>query len=98
MWFNGSVKTRFEMSILKYMKRHSSSSSNQLESSRDILPDPSGALSGKVPSEAIAAANKEVTKVLDKPCRESKSARGPYLTFTPAQMFTIGKRAAEYGR
>ena len=67
------------MSILKYMKRHSSSSSNQLESSRDILPDPSGALSGKVPSEAIAAANKEVTKVLDKPCKESKSARGPYL-------------------
>ena len=85
------------MSILKYMKRYSSSSSDQPQSSRDTLPDSSGPLSGKVPSEAIAAANKEVTKVLDKPCKDDKSGRGPYLTLTSAQRFTIGKRAAEYG-
>ena len=79
------------------MKRYSSSSSDQPQSSRDTLPDPSGPLSGKVPSEAIAAANKEVTKVLDKSCKDDKSGRGPYLTLTSAQRFTIGKRAAEYG-
>ena len=46
------------MLILKYLKCNPSSSSNQL---LDILPDPSGLLSEKVPSNAIAAANKEVT-------------------------------------
>ena len=79
------------MSILKYMKLNPSSSL------LDTLPDPNGLLSEKVPSEAIAAANKEVTKVLEKPCQGSKSGRGPYLTLTPAQKFVIGKRAAEYG-
>ena len=78
------------MSILKYLNRSLSSSSNQL---LDTLPNPSGSLSEKVPSDVITAANKEVTKVLEnEPC----CTRGPYLMLTPAQKFTIGKRAVEY--
>ena len=73
------------------MKRSPFSSSNQL---LDTLPNPSGSLSEKIPSDMIADASKEVTKVLEnEPCYTG----GPYLTLIPVQKFTIGKRAAEYG-
>ena len=53
-------------------------------SSRDILPDPSGTLCGKVPSEAITAATKEVTKVLDKPCK-GLTLHGLWILIQPIQ-------------
>lgn len=87
------------ISILNYFKRCGPSSSldQQQDTSRPMLPEPSGSLSKSVPSGAIATANKEVTEVLEKPCGGAKSGRGPYITLTSAQKFTIGKRAAQYG-
>ena len=58
----------------------------------DTLPDPDGALSIKVPSQAIAAANRKVSEAI-----EGAKSRGPYITLTPAQRLTVGKRAAEHG-
>ena len=51
-------------------------------------------MSREVPSGAIAAANQKVSETIEKPLR---STRDPYLKLTPAQRFTIRKRAAEHG-
>ena len=65
------------------------------------LPKPNGPLSAVVPSSSIAAANKEVTKVLEEELDQKdatpKSARGEYERFTPEEKARIGKRAAEHG-
>ena len=45
--------------------------------SRDGLPDPKGSLSSRLPSLAIASANREVQKVLEKSQNPAKK-RGPY--------------------
>ena len=58
------------------------------------LPKPEGSLSLVVPSSSIAAANKEVKRVIN---REGESKRGKYCIFTPEEKARIGKRAAEYG-
>ena len=59
------------------------------------------ALPAAVPSSSIAAANKDVTKVLeeelDKKDATPKSARGDYEHFIPEEKARIGKRAAEHG-
>ena len=65
------------------------------------LPKPDGPLSAVVPSSSIAAANKEVTKVLEEELDQKdatpKSAHGEYEHFTPEEKARIGKRAAEHG-
>ena len=80
------------MSILNYFKRHPKGSSLGSSEDKLQLPDPRGPLCALVPSSAINAANKQVTKVLTVPVR-----RGPYFKLTPAQRFEIGKRALEHG-
>ena len=73
------------MSIEKYFKR----------SQEKILPSPHGSLSLSVPSRAIAAANKEVGRVL----RQQSSAttiskkRGKYNKYSPEERAMIGKHA-----
>ena len=57
------------------------------------LPNPSGALSCRVPSLAIAAANREVRNVIEKEKTRSKK-RGNYRVYTRAK---IGKYAADHG-
>ena len=79
-------------SILQYFKR-ASAKSNATNS--DQLPDPNGSLSSSVPPKAIELANAKVTKVKDR--RSGGTRSGPYLIFSPAQRYEIGKRAAEHG-
>ena len=76
------------MSILRYMR--------PLKQKSD-LPNPMGPLSEKVPSSAISAANKNVTKALNDAQERKKRTRGPYLSLTPAQKYEIEKRAAKHG-
>ena len=66
------------------------------------MPNPNGPLYASVPSSAIAAANKEVTKVLeeaglDQKHATPKSACGEYEHYTPKEKTLVGKRAAEHG-
>lgn len=76
------------MSILKYFKPVGK---DKLETE---LLDPSGDLSKVVPSSSIHAVNKNIEELL----QEKKSGRkGPYITLTPAQRYSVGKRAAEHG-
>ena len=81
------------MSLLKYFQSTSSK-----------LPKPVGPLSTIIPSPSIAAANKEVRKVLqpDKsgeldtvPSIAPITSRGTYQHFTAEEKARIGKRAAE---
>ena len=74
--------------ILKYFR--SRKDSDKEESS---LPDPNGELSEKMPSSSITVANTMVNEILEKP----RGKRGAYLALTPAQKFSVGKRAAESG-
>ena len=60
------------------------------------LPSPSGALSARVPSLAIAAANREVQALIAEKENRSKK-RGPYTVFTARERAKIGKYAAEHG-
>ena len=77
------------MSILKSMR--------PLKEKPD-LPDPTGPLSEKVPSQAIAAANVKVIEALEEVQeKKSRRSRGSYVSLTPAQKYEFGKRAAEYG-
>ena len=66
------------------------------------MPNPKGPLSASVPSSAIAAANKEVTKVLEEARLDQKdallkSAHGEYEHYTLKQKGRVGKRVAEHG-
>ena len=74
------------MSILKYFKPLPKN---------DEFPDPNRPLSREVSSGAIAAANQKVSETIEK--KPLRSIREPYMKLTPAQRFTIGKRAAEDG-
>ena len=71
------------MSILNYFKA-------------GPLPNPSGALSCRVPSLAIAAANREVRNVIEKEKTRSKK-RGNYHVYTVRERAKIGKYAADHG-
>ena len=70
-------------------------------SCKQLLPNPNGELSAKIPSSGISSSNTCVGKLLhgDEPRDEQDSGRlrGPYKILTPAQKFNIGKRAAEIG-
>ena len=45
---------------------------------KDGLPDPRGSLSSRLPSQAIALANKEVESVLRETGKSEKRQRGKY--------------------
>ena len=79
------------MSIEKYFKR----------SQEKILPSPHGSLSLSVPSRAIAAANKEVGRVLRQQSSASTTTtskkRGKYNKYSPEERTMIGKHAVLYG-
>ena len=76
----------------------------QLKNRKQLLPDPNGALSVKIPCSAITSANACVGKLLNATAnslgdgdKRNANLRGPYTILTPAQKFEIGKRAAEVG-
>ena len=58
----------------------------------NCLPDPNSELSKVVPSSSIEATNTVVHEALEK-----RLPRGPYILLTPAQKYSIGKRAADNG-
>ena len=81
------------MSILKFVR--------PLKRKGLDLPEPTGPLSEKIPSTAIASANAKVEKALEEDkVKRSESRRGPrgkpYLYLMGTQKFEIGKRAAEH--
>ena len=67
------------MALLRYLKP------------RDGLPDPRGALSLSMPSQAIAEANREVQEAT------SKAKRGPYKRYSASVRAEIGKYASQHG-
>ena len=73
--------------LLKYFRRES-------KQKLPVLPDLKGSLSEKVPSSSIELTNNIVHDILDKKTM-SCGKHGEYLSITPAQKFSIGKRAAE---
>ena len=75
--------------LLKYFRRQS-------KQNLSVLPDPKGSLSEKVPSSSIELTNDIVHDIIDEKTT-SRGKRGEYLSLTPAQKFSIGKRAAENG-
>ena len=76
------------MLIEKYFKRLPSPP-------KKILPSPHGSLSLSVSSRAIAAANKEVTRVLQQ--QTMVKQRGKYNTYSPKERAEIGKYAVQNG-
>ena len=73
---------------------------NYFQPAASVLPKPDGPLSRVIPAYSIAAANKEVKRVLDLPTaaeeKQTTSKRGTYNHFTPEEKARIGKRAAEH--
>ena len=65
---------------------------NDGDGKSNCLPDPNGELSKVVLSFSIEATNTVVHEALEK-----RSPHGPYISLTPAQKYSIGKRAAENG-
>ena len=76
---------KIKMALLKYFKKAS------------VLPSPDGPLSEKMPSATIAAANKEVQKVLDSMEDGSTSKRAPYSKYSDVERARVAKRASEMG-
>ena len=62
---------------------------------KKAFPDPNESLSQKVPSSSIALTNDIVDGILAEKTTQPHDKRGEYLSLTPAQKFSIGKRAAE---
>ena len=86
-------------SVLHYF--NSTSKSAQKDDKKDVcLPNPYGPLNSKVPPGAIEIANKKVAEIVAPPTADlepTSSARKYYIKLMPAQIFTVGKRAAEHG-
>ena len=61
-----------------------------------ILPNPNGLLSTRIPSSAIAKANKEVEPLIKKSTSNKSGKRGQYQVYTDEKL-KIGKQAAEMG-
>lgn len=59
------------------------------------VPNHRGPLSRTIPSSAIAAANKEVRRVIEESSKSKK--RGPYKRYTPGDRAKIGRFASENG-
>ena len=77
--------------LLKYFKRRC----DMQKKDAGTLPDPDGPLSKDIPSSSIGIANTHVLQVQQK--ASSDRLRGPYISLTPAQKLSIGKKAAENG-
>ena len=60
---------------------------------RNGLPDPRGSLSSSIPSQAIAAANREVEAIRT----ASSGKRAPYGHYSPTVWAEIGKYACHRG-
>ena len=76
------------MSILNYFKPP------RKDEDGGTLPSPHGSLSKMVPSSRIAAANKEVEKVLE---NGKPTARGSYGRYTPQTKASVGNYARLHG-
>ena len=74
------------MALLKFLK---------LDPTKKGLPHPSEPLSTVIPALSIAAANKEVKKIVT--TGENKNERGPYIKFSNEAKFVITRYAAENG-
>ena len=57
------------------------------------LPDPDSPTSSEIPSSSIGITNTHMCQVQQE--ASSERSQGPYILLTPAQKFSIGKRAAE---
>ena len=69
--------------LLKYFK---------LAQKKDnTLPDPDGPLSRDIPSSSIGITNTRMRQVQQEASSERRS-RGPYISLTPAQKFSVGKK------
>ena len=68
------------MALWKYLKP---------KPTKDGLPDPNGSLSAKVPSQAIAQANREVRKLLYKQDQKKDKKQGPYNRFAKIRCIKI---------
>ena len=69
--------------FLKYFKRAQEKDST--------LPDPDGPLGRGIPSSSIGITNAHVRQVQQEASSERRS-RGPYISLTPAQKFSVGKQ------
>ena len=92
------INTEFKMAgLLKYFS-HVNPLQNEDTDDKGksiCLPDPNGELSKVMPASSIEAINTVVhAEVLEE---KHSLARGPYISLTPAQKYSIGKRAAENG-
>ena len=74
-----------KMALLKYFKKAS------------VLPSPDGPLSDHMPSARIAAANKEVQKIMNLVEDDSTSKRGSYTKYSNEERTRVAKRASEMG-
>ena len=77
------------MALFKYFKKSPTDQASH-------LPDPEGALSSRVPSSAIRAANKEVMTVVQEESRK-KQKHGLYKNYTAEEKAKVAKRDAECG-
>ena len=68
------------MALLRYLQ------------SKDNLPNPRGTLSSSMPSQAIAAANREVRKAA-----EIEKKHGPYKKYSASERADIGNYAIQHG-
>lgn len=81
------------MALLRYFKKK-----DDLQ-----LPNPNGPLSSRMPSVAIAAANREVKELVscasdaENAADTQKTSRGQYLSYTDKERARIAKRASEFG-
>ena len=76
--------------LLKYFTR--TQKKDKLDTS--TLPDPGGPSSRDIPFSSIGVTNTHMHQVLQEASSERRSQE-PYISLTPAQMFSIGKRVAE---
>ena len=77
--------------LLKYFRRDVQ---QKVDRKDEVLPDPNGGLSEKIPSSSIQLTNNIVQEILE---MTTRGKRGEYFSYTPAQRLSIGKRAAENG-
>ena len=77
--------------LLKYFKRRYDT---QKKEKLDTLPDPHGPLSKDIITNTHV---RQVQQEVEQEASSEKRSQGPYISLTPAQKFSIGKRAAENG-
>ena len=73
--------------LLKYFKH--TQKKDKLDTG--TLPDPDGPLSRDIPSSSFGITNTRVRQEAS----SKRRSQEPYISLTPAQKFSVGKRAAE---